>query len=283
MIAPTPPLTLHTRDAHGIDAPAVTLLVTPQTNRATRFALWDPPNNANTEHRLDLAWRTASHPPCSTPSWYAPAAPTPTGPSSTNSIPIPLHRKEHEMTHSQTIRGRSARTNNIHEHRITWEPQRITCCGEIVKQIDDTPPVYLDGTDAEPRSRVYQCGTCGTQYTAEWRLDPPANEVAPQWWIATAETAIMGYGSTPTAAVDSAVSEAGYASRDDYISDIREQHWADEDQADAKASDPKLGFTVQRATPALIVQIELEGGAIAWGGLTNGNACTVEEEEASNT
>lgn len=40
-------------------------------------------------------------------------------------------------------------------------------------------------------------------------------------------------------------------------------------------------FSVREATPALIAQVEAEGGAIAWGALPDGTACTVAEEDAA--
>lgn len=38
-------------------------------------------------------------------------------------------------------------------------------------------------------------------------------------------------------------------------------------------------FHTYEATPALVAQVEAEGGAIEWGYLADGTACTVEEEE----
>ena len=77
------------------------------------------------------------------------------------------------MIYSQAMTGRSARTGTVQTHHVTWKPQRLRCCGQLIQAIQDCPPVYLDDTDAQPRSRSFQCGNCGSRQTATWEITEP--------------------------------------------------------------------------------------------------------------
>ena len=79
--------------------------------------------------------------------------------------------------------------------------------------------------------------------------------------------AIMSVGRTAEEATATAIAAAGP------LFDAEGAALTD-DQARAK-------FIAMRATPALIAQVEEEGGAIAWGEI-DGTACTIAEEEAAN-
>ena len=75
--------------------------------------------------------------------------------------------------------------------------------------------------------------------------------------------AIMSTGTTSEEALATAIADAGP------LFDAEGTELT-EDQAREK-------FIVMPATPALIAQVEAEGGGIAWGEI-DGTACTVDEE-----
>ena len=74
--------------------------------------------------------------------------------------------------------------------------------------------------------------------------------------------AIMSTGTTPEEALATAIANAGprFDAEGNELTD---------DQAREK-------FIVMTATPALIAQVEAEGGGIAWGEI-DGTACTVDQ------
>ena len=114
-------------------------------------------------------------------------------------------------------------------------------------------------------------------------------------WIAYTDEAIAAVGTSPEGAVDRAIEEViGYAlggtgtaeeradqivemvPREMFLAVAREGGWMG---AEDWTVEGNLGYHVSRATPALVAQVEEEGGAIAWGALPDGTACTVLEED----
>jgi hypothetical protein len=78
--------------------------------------------------------------------------------------------------------------------------------------------------------------------------------------------AIQAIGATADDAISTAIRDAGPL--------------FDADGNDLTDDQAREKFVAMPATPALIAQVEAEGGAIAWGEI-DGTACTVEEEEAA--
>ena len=73
------------------------------------------------------------------------------------------------------------------------------------------------------------------------------------YWCTYCDTAIYGIGETETDA------------------------WQEPREAGCNLD----GLKVARCTPALYAQVDLDGGAIAWGSLADGTQCTIEEEDAA--
>ena len=78
--------------------------------------------------------------------------------------------------------------------------------------------------------------------------------------------AIQAIGSTADEAISTAIRDAGPL--------------FDAEGDDLTDEEARMKFITRPATPALIAQVEAEGGAIAWGEI-DGTACTVEEEEGA--
>lgn len=89
-------------------------------------------------------------------------------------------------------------------------------------------------------------------------------------YVAFTDTTIWGYGDTPEAArqmVIEAIGEPGQPVN---------ENWPEPERSINRLFEE---LEIAEATPALAHEVEERGGAISWGMLPDGRACTDEEAE----